>query len=243
MDKMKIVRECEFFKCLSNIELFSICKLLTEMTYEKGDTIFYEGDKSDFIYVVAEGIVKTTQYSMNGKESILEIFIKGDMIEPAYMFLGTSYPYSAIALNNASVLAVRKELLLGVLEKKPEMIMQATKNMSRKLLSSYCKLQERTTEKVEQRIARILLVLLKKTGNNLLFTREEIANMVGTTFETVIRFTSRIKKDRIIETGKRNIRILNEEKLRMVAEGFAGNTGKSNRSAEIESGLLVCNLL
>ena len=241
MDKQKSLRACEMFRTLDNFEIGKISSEAVERGFVKGNVIFTEGEKGDYVYIVTEGLVKTSKYSLNGKEGILDIFIKGDLLEPTYVFCGDSYPYSATALSKVKVLLVRKEKIVTLMEKYPGVALQIMQNVSKRLLSAYCKLQEKNTEKVEQRIAKILLVLFKKVGNELSFTREEIANMVGTTFETVIRFTSSIKKEKILETGKRKIKIINEQKLRLIAEGFRKSSFSPQLNDSREKKLLACN--
>src|SRR3989339_208170 len=226
MDKQKSIKVCELFKSLDNLELEKISREAIERKYVKASVIFTEGEKGDYVYIVTEGMVKTSKYSLCGKENILDIFVKGDLIDPVYVFCGDSYPYSAIALDKASVLLIRKEKLITLMEKSPAVSFLAMKTISKKLLSAYCKIQEKTNERVEQRIAKILLILFKKIGGELSFTREEIANMVGTSFET----------------GKRKIKIINEQKLRLIAEGFLKSSERTNHNLSNEKKLLTYNV-
>ena len=207
------------FESLSRPELQSLSEKAFEKQFAKREVIFQEGDKSLFIYTIAEGQVKSTKYTADGKEVIMEILGRCDMIGQV-VILGTgTYDYSASALTEVLTLVIKREDLLAVLKKNGEMSLKIIEALSIRLKDTQNKLQEFVSEKVEQRIARTLLMLLARSGKEIAFTRQEIASMVGTTIETAIRVTSRFKEAKIIETARGIINVIKKEKLELIAEG------------------------
>jgi CRP/FNR family transcriptional regulator len=88
-----------------------------------------------------------------------------------------------------------------------------------RLRDAQSRLRDLAAERVEQRLASVLLMLSLKLGKTLPFTRQEIADMAGTTTETAIRFMSRLREGKIVRSDRGKITILDEAKLRLLSEG------------------------
>ena len=91
--------------------------------------------------------------------------------------------------------------------------------LGKRLRAAQEKIEEFVNDKVEQRIAKLLIALSARMGSEIPFTRQEIAGMVGTTIETTIRVTSRFKEAKVIRTTRGNIIIIDKQKLGLLAEG------------------------
>ncbi len=196
-----------------------LANLTTERRFRSGDPIFWEGDNGEYLYIVAEGRVKVSKVSFQGKEVIIAFFGPGEMFGEVALFEGRVYPASAQAATAARVLSIRRQDFLKLLSGHPQMAMEIIGVLSGRLREAQWRLKDLALERVDQRLARVLMMLSAKLGETLPFTRQEIADMAGTTTETAIRFLSRLKDGGIISSDRGKVSILNKEKLRLIGEG------------------------
>ena len=208
------------FESIGQADLQSLSNKAIEKNFKKGDIIFKEGDSNIFVYIISDGQVKSAKYTADGKEAITEILGKCDVMGQVVILGKASYDYSASALTDTSALLIKRDDFLAVIKKNSELALKLIESLSSRLKETQNKLQEFVSEKVEQRIAKALLMLKGRMGDEIPFTRQEIANMVGTTIETAIRVTSRFKEAKIIDSVRGKIMILNEQKLKVMAEGM-----------------------
>ncbi|MBI4296508.1 MAG: Crp/Fnr family transcriptional regulator [Chloroflexi bacterium] len=217
--KTEILKKSLIFSCLNNKELAELAELATERSYRAGEFVFWEDDPPDYFYFLMEGNIKVVKHSSSGKEFVVAFFSPGEMFGEVAVFENKPYPASAQAVNDLKVLAINKDALLKFVSLHPEVVMCMISVLGARLRESQSRLRDIAGEKVEQRIARTLLMLTDKLGNTLPFTRQEIADMTGTTTETAIRVMSRLKDGGIISSVRGQIVILDETKLKLLSEG------------------------
>ncbi len=126
---------------------------------------------------------------------------------------------AAQAVTGTRVLAIKKDDFLHFLAGHPQVTLSIINVLGGRLRDAANRLKDLAGERVEQRLARILLMLSAKLGKTLPFTRQEIADMAGMTTETTIRLTTQLKERGIISTVRGKITIVDELKLRLLAEG------------------------
>jgi len=143
----------------------------------------------------------------------------GEMFGEVAVFEDKPYPASAQAVAETKVLGIKREDFLSFLAHRPQVALRIISVLGGRLRDAQSRLKDLAGERVEQRLARTLLMLSAKLGSTLPFTRQEIADMAGTTTETAIRFMSRLKDGGIIRSTRGKIIILNETKLRLLSEG------------------------
>jgi CRP/FNR family transcriptional regulator len=117
------------------------------------------------------------------------------------------------------VIGVKREDLLSFLADHPQVALRIINVLGERLREAQSRLRDLASERVEQRLASVLLMLSAKLGLTIPFTRQELADMVGTTTETVIRIMTSLKQRKIVRTVRGKVIILNEEKLRLLSEG------------------------
>ena len=195
--KTKVLKRSLIFSSLNKDELDELSKLTIERSFKPDEFVFLEGDAPNYFYIVAEGRTKIIKYSSSGKEFIIAFFDPGEMIGEVAVFEGKPYPASAQAVDDTKMLGIRKDDFLSFLATRPQIaldIIQGILNvLGGRLRDAQARLKDLAGERVEQRIARTLLMLSSKLGTTLPFTRQEIADMAGTTTETAIRVTSQLK--------------------------------------------------
>lgn len=219
---IKTLKKSTIFSLLSNDELKKISKYFHERTFENNETIFHEGDSSENFYVVAEGSVKIVKHTVMGKDIILEVMSPGDIFGGVAVLDRRPYPAAAHAMSSTTVIRINRQDLLAIMEDYPILKLEIVKYFSDRLRDAHEMLKNIATERVERRIASLLLKLSEKVGKeekgfrkiDFALTRQEIAEMVGTTVETCIRTMSKFQKQGLVKSvnGKISIAVRQMEK-------------------------------
>ena len=218
-DKAQTIKSSFIFSSLNDDELTELANLAVGRTLTSNEYVFWDGDDPKWFYIVAEGKVKVIKHSSSGKEFIIAFFGPGEMFGEVAVFESKPYPASAQAVTGAKVVGIKKEGILSFLAAHPKVVLRIISILSGRLRNSQNRLRDFAGERVEQRLASILLMLSAKLGFTLPFTRQEIADMVGTTTETAIRVMSTLKDRGIIRSVRGEVIILDSEKLRLLSEG------------------------
>jgi CRP-like cAMP-binding protein len=219
IDKIQILKHSLIFASLNDDELAELASLAVERSLASGEFVFWDGDNPEWFYLVAEGKVKVAKLSSLGKEFIIAFFGPGEMFGEVAVFENKPYPASAQAVAETKVLGIKRVDFLSFLVHRPEVSLKIINVLSGRLRDAQSRLRDLAGERVEQRLARTLLMLSSKLGPTLPFTRQEIADMAGTTTETAIRFMSQLKDRRIIRSTRGRIVILDVTKLKLLSEG------------------------
>lgn len=216
------LREIPFFSSLTQREAKEIsCYFVTE-GFRRRQLIFSEGDPSEWLYIVIRGKVKITKLSQEGKEIILEIISPFDFFGGVAAVRGFPYPANAVAMEETEVFKVSRKDLMTIMDRFPALMLSMANNIGDRIKGSHEMLKSIALEKVESRIASLLIKLSEKAGEktaegiliDMNLTRQDIAEMVGTTVETSIRTTSRLSKAGILTSRGGKILIRDPEKLK-----------------------------
>lgn len=224
MERVQLLKTVPIFASLPEQELTYIAGLLHEEHFKKDDYLFFEGDPSHWLYIVKQGKVRMVKYSSNGKDILLEVLFAGEMFGGVAIFDKDTYPASAQAMEPVSVLKLARADFFEFIAKYPTMAVDTVVHLGKRLREAHNMMRSLAVERVEKRIAAILSRLAVKIGEpheegiklDIYLTRQDIADMVGTTVETTIRTMSKFKKDGILasaEDGKiliRDMKLLNE---------------------------------
>ncbi len=217
--RVDILQQSSIFSGLTPDELAELAKLAVERRLEPGEFIFWDGDAPDRFYLVAEGKVRVLKASSLGKEFTIAFFGPGEMCGEVAVFENKPYPASAQAVVEGRILGIRREDFLALLSSRPQVALRIISILSGRLRDAQGRLRDLAGERVEQRLASVLLMLAAKLGPNLAFTRQEIADMAGTTTETAIRVMGNLKARGIVSSVRGKVTILDEKKLRLLSEG------------------------
>jgi len=217
--KAEILRGSFIFSSLNDDELGELANLAIERSFMPNEFIFWDGDAPEWFYIVAEGKVKVVKYSSLGREFIIAFFGPGEMFGEVAVFENKPYPASAQAVVETKVVGIKREDFLSFLTNRPQVALRIINILGGRLRDAQGRLRDLAGERVEQRLASVLLMLSAKLGLTLPFTRQEIADMTGTTTETAIRVMSHLKDRGIIRSVRGKVIILDEEKLRLLSEG------------------------
>jgi len=202
----KNLKKIELFKNLSEEELKELEPYLLSTKYKKKEDIFSEGDPPEWFYIVSKGKVKITKLSHEGKEIILEIVSPTDIFGGVAVIRGFPYPANAVAMEDSEVLKISRKNLMRLVDRFPNLMYCIALQLGDRMKSSYDSLKNIALERVEARIAALLLKLSNKIGVetdegtviDMRLTKQDVADMVGTTVETSIRTFSKFKKQGLV---------------------------------------------
>lgn len=207
---------------LSRDDLQDVSEHKVTNTYKKGQTLFVQGNHPFGLYCVSTGNIKITKIGADGKESIVRIASAGDVLGHRSLFTDQFYTATATALEDTKVCFLDKKFIMKVIQEQPSVSMNIIEKLSSDMGAAENKLSSLHQKNVRERLAELLLLLKEshgikeedgRTRIDLKLTREEMATMIGTANETLIRFVSEFKDAGLIEQEGKTIYITNEEEL------------------------------
>ena len=216
--KAQILRRSSIFSSLNGDELIELAGLAIERSFTPNEFIFWDGDAPEWFYIVAEGKVKVLKHSSLGREFIIAFFGPGEVFGEVAVFENKPYPASVQAVAAIRVVGIKRGDFLSFLANRPQVALRIISILAGRLRDAHGRLRDLAGERVEQRLASVLLMISVKLGPTLPFTRQEIADIAGTTIETAIRVMSHLRDRGIIRSVRAKVIILDEEKLRLLSE-------------------------
>ncbi|MBT3363446.1 MAG: Crp/Fnr family transcriptional regulator [Chloroflexi bacterium] len=219
MNKVDVLKKSRIYSGLDDADLILMASVAVDRSVKQGEYVFWEGDASDWFFVVVTGRVKVVKHSTSGKELIVAFFDAGEVFGEVAVFENKPYPASAQAVEDVVLLGFSRDDFIRFLSERPQIALKVINILGERLRVAQGRISDLAGERVEQRLARILLMLSSKLGNTLPFTREEIADMAGMTTETVIRQMSNLKDRKIVTSTRGETIIIDELKLKLLAEG------------------------
>jgi CRP-like cAMP-binding protein len=193
--------------------------------FSRGDTVFAEGAFPEFFCVVLEGRVKVFKMTPAGKDVILEIFGPGDPLGAVAAYQGRPFPASAVALEDTSIVRIPRAAFFTLLEQHPSLVRGLLAGLTLRLAELANRVAELSGGRVEPRFARLFLKLAQEQGRPdrggifvpVPLSRQELADMTGTTIETAIRIMSRWGKHRTVLTEKDGFVVVDTAELETLA--------------------------
>jgi len=174
--------------------------------YEKGETIFSEGEPADRIHFLFVGRVKIVKAGP-GRDLILEILGPGEPVGAVAAFEGRPFPATAVTLEPSGIVSIPERAFFALLDRRPEITRRLLAGLTMRLMNVNRHMAD-LLGSVEYRAARLFTTLASRMGQKrpdgifvpLALARQEIADLLGTTIETAIRIMSRWQKDGLVDT-------------------------------------------
>jgi CRP-like cAMP-binding protein len=223
---LETIASLPLFKRVSADDRQRLVAAATLRDFDRGAHIFTEGDDSAFFFVIVTGRVKVYKHAPDGRDVILEMFGPGGPIGAVATYESRPYPASAVALEPTTCLAIARATFFELLEHHPSLVRGLLGSLSLRLVELTTRLAELTGGRVEPRLARLFLKLADEMGRSerggvyipLPLSRQEIADLTGTTIETSIRIMSRWGKDQMLRTEKDGFVLIDRRALEQTAQ-------------------------
>ena len=221
MNKIKLLQSVSLFWDLTEKELGYISEKMVLRHYEAGQMILLEASEGEQCFFVTEGSVKITRLSKDGREVILAILNDGDFFGEMSLLDGESRSANVIALDDTKVLTLNRNDFLLVIKEYPQIAIQLLKEMALRLRKSDRQIASLSLSDAEKRIALCILRIAEEQGviqkGHVSIPKapiqQDIANMSGTSRETVSRALKVLEKEGFIQRNGRELLINNYNKF------------------------------
>ena len=221
MKNIELLKTVSLFWDLNKIELGYISDKMVSKKFENGNLIFLEESEGKNLFFVVEGSVKVTRLSKDGREVILAMLNAGDFFGEMSLLDGEARSANVIALEETEVLSLNRDDFLVVLHDYPKIAIQLLKEMTSRLRKSDRQIVSLSLSDAEKRIALCIVRFADEQGviKNGQVTipkipiQQDIANMAGTSRETVSRAMSLLTEEKYIERNGKELKILNYKKF------------------------------
>jgi len=193
--------------------------------FERGDYLWRAGDPAENLTVILRGRVKIIRHAED-RDIILELFGEGDPVGAIAVYNYIPYPASAVCLEPVSLLILPRREYFELLDRHPEFARGIIRELTRLTIALTRKLEEMSGQRVEVRIGQLFLTLAERMGREgregieipIQLSRQEIADLVGTTVETAIRVLSRWGREGVLVSGEKRFLIPSRAKLQDAIE-------------------------
>ena len=220
-----LLKTTPIFSRLSAEDRRKIAEVAAVKRFNRGDVIFEQGSPSDALYAIASGRVKIFKMMPSGKDVILEVFGPGDPLGAVALYIDRPFPASASALEETTCVVIPRADFFRLLEQHPSLVRGLLLGMTTRLVELTNRLAELTGGRIEPRFARLFMKLADQMGRSerggtfipLALSRQELADMTGTTIETCIRIMSRWSKEEILRTEKDGFVVVSPSELETIA--------------------------
>lgn len=209
-DQFSYLQQIKLFSSLTSEELGSISKKITIRKFRKNNTILYEEDTNEVMYIILNGKVKVVQTTEDGKELILAIHQSGDFFGEVSLIDGKTAPAMVMALEDSSIALISRQEFSLLLCGQSKILENFLHILCSRLRESWDKIQMLSFNNASQRIKMLFLQLSNEYGKrvedgtvlDIKLTHQDLANMAGMTRETVTRILDRWQENgdlRIVE--------------------------------------------
>jgi len=226
--RMQVLGRVSLFAGLSQQHLEGIDKRMVSLSWAAGDSLFSAGEPADHLYVLAEGQAKLSQPTAGGQEVVVDLLIPGDLFGALSILGQPVYPETAWALTTTCALRVDPQSFREILAEHPQVALRVLDDVAGRLAQARSEVGQQSTSTVAQRVATTLLRLADRLGQErsgnrgtllqLPLSRADLAGMVGSTTESVSRVMSRLRREGIIDSGRRWTAVLDRDRLAAIAD-------------------------
>ncbi|MBN1601474.1 MAG: Crp/Fnr family transcriptional regulator [Chitinispirillaceae bacterium] len=216
------IEKVPLFSTLSAEEISAIKSVMIAREFEIGEVIVHQEDDSlQTFFIIASGSVQVTVVTQEGKQAILATLRKGEFFGEMGILDGEPRSASVVAAQKCLLLMLYRNPFLDILEKYPKLTIRMLVEMSRRLRHTNRQINTLSMMSVYGRVADVILQLARENGRKIGHmvvidnrpTHQDIADMAGTSRETVSRIISQLQKKQFLSIDRKKMVILNEEKL------------------------------
>lgn len=224
-----VVLALPLFQRMAATELDAILDLATSRRYGAGSSVFEQGDDADCFFVLLHGRLRVTQVTPAGQQVVIRMVNPGDLFGIAKALQRPDYPGTATAVVESLALAWPMATWDAMLDDHPALAVNAMQTVGMRLQEAQARLRELATEEVERRVAHTVLRLGNQSGRrepdgiriDFPISKQDIAEMAGTTLHTVSRILSAWEADGLVEGGRQKLLLRDPHRLLLIGDGKA----------------------
>ena len=219
---INIISAIPLFNGLPEDQLSAIRQIAVEKQFNKGQTIFSEGDETKGFFVVVDGRVKIYKVSSEGKEQILHIFEPGQSFGEVTVFTGQQLPANAQTLSKTRILLFSRSAFVDLITANPSLALNLLAIMSKKLRQFAAQIENLSLKEIPARLASYLIYLAEEQGTEdavkLNVSKGQLASLLGTIPETLSRIFAKLSGQNLIRVEGPRISLLDRQGLEDLAE-------------------------
>lgn len=224
--RMQVLGQARYFAGLTPDELDGVDARMRVRGYVEGESLYSAGDPATSLFVLASGKVKLVRQGLDGAQALVDVVTPGRLFGTLTTLGEPTYPDTAEALTVACALAISADDFRAVMSRYPPVALAVLDDVAQRLEESRQAVRRLSSGTVEQRVAATLLALADTLGERrgdgvllqLPLTRNDLAAMTGSTPESVSRVMSRLRRDGVVDSGRRWTAVLDAQRLRELAD-------------------------
>ena len=223
-----LVKALALFEKMNDSELDEILASASSRRYGVGESVFEQGQLADHFFVLLHGRLRVTQVTPEGQQVIVRMVNPGDLFGIAKALRRPDYPGTATAVSESIALAWQMSNWDVFLDRHPALAVNAMQTMGGRLQEAHTRLKEMATEEVERRVAHAVLRLANQSGRkepggiriDFPVSKQDIAEMTGTTLHTVSRILSAWEAAGLVEGGRQKLLVRDPHRLLLIGDGL-----------------------
>lgn len=223
-----LLKGLALFDGMSDAELDDILAAAASRRYPSGTVVFEQGQAAEHFYVLLHGRLRVTQVTPEGQQVIVRMVNPGDLFGIAKALRRADYPGTATAASDSVALSWPMEYWDGLLERHPSLAINAMQTMGNRLQEAHTRMRELSTEEVERRVAHAVLRLANQSGKkedagiriDFPVSKQDIAEMTGTTLHTVSRILTAWEAANLVEGGRQKLLVKDPHRLVLIGDGL-----------------------
>ena len=221
-----LIRDLSIFQSMSESDLDAVLATASVRQLPEGTAVFEQGAEATEFFALLHGRLKVVQTTPDGQQVVVRHVNPGDIFGIAKAMRRTDYPATAAAVVDSLALAWPSAQWESFIARSPVLALNALQTVGQRLQDAHARIRELSTEEVERRIAHALLRLVhqagRKTEDGILIdfpvTRQDIAEMTGTTLHTVSRVMTAWEAKGLVASGRKKVTVKDAHRLHVLAE-------------------------
>lgn len=221
------IRQFDVFSDLNESALSAVIAQATGQSFSRGEAVFRQGDPAHSFFVLVHGRLKVSQITPEGQQVVVRMINPGDLFGIAKAINKTDYPGTATAVVESLALKWPMTIWNSFLDKNPAIAVNTLKIVGGRLQQAHAQIREMATEEVERRVAHTVLRLVQQSGKkeaagiriDFPISRQDIAEMSGTTMHTVSRILGAWEAAKLVQGGRQKLMVCDAHQLLLIADG------------------------
>jgi CRP-like cAMP-binding protein len=222
-----VVADAPIFAGMSGADLDALIGLATSRHYSSGSAVFEQGEPAEHFYVLVSGRLRVSQVNGEGQQTIVHMVNPGEIFGMARMLRRHDYPGTASAVADSVVLAWPAASWETIMTQHPLLAANVMGTIGERLQEAHARVRELSTEEVERRVAHTVLRLAGQAGKkepagiriDFPISKQDLAEMTGTTLHTVSRILSAWEKAGLVEGGRQRLLLKEPHQLLLIGDG------------------------